>query len=275
MTKISVEVIYDSYSYSEEGVWIWDKYKATRWVASDDSVRRTMISVIREAITAGVKVHNWVEQAGDDLPLSIYFVSDTVNDAQSGYEKSGFGIKYSLNEDGSIVVLDGYAPLHYDWTFGILDKLASEGHVKGDSRRLIVGTPSELGGGELGVFEWFGFLASLDTLVRLSRAGMQNIREGVQLRDVRRVAEDWQKRGIEYPHHLREFIDTKGVWDLVVLKRRLRLDDEYAILLLSSLGYEPVRNTWKLTHSKDSIKKRKAWLRNERKYMKKLELEGV
>lgn len=271
MTKFRVDITYDSYSYDDKGIPVRDKYEANRLVDGADSVRVVSMSVISEAMSKGVKVPPWVEHKEHDIPISVYIASDAVHDTESGFTDSGFGIKYTIRQDGSVVILDGYSPLYYDWTFNTLDELVAEGYIKGDSRHIIIGTPGELGGGDLGIFDWVGFIASLEVFARFSVAGVRQVRQNAQLRNVRKIAEDWQTRGIEYPRHLREFIDTKGVWELAEVKKRLKLNDQYAIKLLTALGYEPVDDLWKMTHSTGSIKKRKAWMRNERKYMKVLE----
>jgi len=269
MEKYTVGVAYDYYSDSGDvgnPTVSRGRYTAERSVRPTDSVRNTTLSVIREAIGKGIVV--WPESVDEDSPVQIYLESDQIRDAKSGYDYSRFGIRYGIAKDGSIIILDGYSPLRHDWTFAELEEMVSCKYLDGNPRRLVVGIPEGLGGDGVPAADWVGFIADMAALLGLSRAGIRWLWRLVRLRSIRKTVRSWQAGGIEYPHQLREFTDTKGVWELAEFKKRLKLDDEWAIFLLTSLGYEPTGNNWKLTHSKSSIKLRKAWLRNEHAYVR-------
>ena len=90
-------------------------------------------------------------------------------------------------------------------------------------------------------------------------------------KSARKIAEQWKEQGVKYPAKLREFIDVKAEWTLSEVKTRLKLNEEQAIKLLDALGLEPINNSWRITHTNNSINKRKHWIANENKYKKKLE----
>ncbi|MCA9323820.1 hypothetical protein KC992_01830 [Candidatus Saccharibacteria bacterium] len=241
------------------------KYISRRHLTPNDSIREAAISVMREAIKNGADV--WTKDINNESSISIYLVNDEINNAGSGYRNSGFGIKYDLNNSGGIIILDGYGPLQHDWAYSRIIELVELGYIKGDTTKIIVGLPEGLGAGEE-IYDFIGFLADVITVVGPSLAVVKYSKRKLNHRRIRRIVKKWAKNNIRYPHQIREFIDTKAEWSVGEVKKRLKLNEEYAIKLLSALGYEPVGNSWRLTQSKSSIRIRKNWMRNEKKYQK-------
>lgn len=264
--KKRIKFIFDNYSSNSTRKF----YEAERVLDSNDSIRQASLSVANEAIRQGVV--DYSDEVGDERAIAVYVSSEKITDAETGYKESEFGIKYSINKDGTIKVLSGYEPLHYDWKLSELEELISEGYIDGDTTRLIVALPMGLGAAPQDLFDWLGFLANTLQVVFATGGALAWLRYIIANHRIRKFVKLWQTNGIKYPEQLREFIDLKGEWKLDEINKRLELTDEYAIKLLEALGFEPKDNSWRLTHSKKSIANRKQWIRNENKYRKSVEI---
>lgn len=260
MTK--VKITFDNYSSSSKRKY----YVAERNLHSKSSIREESLVIIRQAQRENLTGYR--DLAGDDVGIAIYLRSKNITDAATGFKESGFGIKYSLRPDGSLHVLSGYEPLNHDWTFAELQELVAEGYIEGDPCEILVVLPTGLGAPLQDIFDLLGFMANIYGLAQPASSLVLRIVRLVKDRKIRAVIKGWIANGIYYPLQIREFIDVKPGWKLTEVKRRLKLNDEYAIKLLMSLGYEPVDNIWRLTHTKNSINNRKKWIRNEKKYSK-------
>lgn len=259
----TITFLFDNASNSE----VHRVYKTNRVLAPNDSIRETAISVINEAAENGVEVYdNGIH--GDAEAISIYISSLDIKNVHDGWEKSGFGLRYSLNEDGAVRFLNNYDPLRHDWTLSELNEIVAAGYIDGDITTIIVGRPIGLGAAAEEIFDWLGFISdTFNIVVSVGGVGVitKNFFENLK---IRKIVKAWKKNGMKYPQQLRDFIDTKGGWKLDEVKKRLKVDDEHAIKLLQALGLEPKGNEWRLTHSKQSIRNRKNWIRNEKKYTK-------
>lgn len=240
-------------------------YKTTKSLKGTSSIRAASLEVINEAINQN-KGGYWVKDIDRPDNISVYVSSDQVTDASSGYNISGFGIKYGLDSDGSVRILEDYTPLKNDWTLSEIKEMISSGYIRGDYRTIIVAAPVGLGADFNDIFDWVGFLADTIEIIGVSYSITRYISVFVQNWRIRNIIRKWKSNGIQCPRQVREFIDTKGDWALKEVKKRLALDEEQAIKLLDSLGLEPKGNVWRLTHSKGSIANRKRWLRNEKRY---------
>ena len=250
--------------YSSE--MIWGRYEAERQLKLSDSLRKAAISVMNEALENGADI--WTSDIDNDSSISIYVASRKIKDTDTGYDHSGFGTKYALDADGGIVLLEDYAPLHHDWNLAQIQELLEHGYIEGVPHHIIIGLPEGLGAGPQDIFDWLGFFADTLQVVGSTVLVKKYIIIPLRDRNIRKITKKWTKNGIKYPSQLREFIDTKADWELYEVKKRLKIDDEYAIKLLTALGLEPQKNSWRLSHSKQSIKNRKKWLRNEKRYIK-------
>lgn len=258
----TVNFIFDNATSGEKH----EIYITSRLLSDKSSIRSVGVDVISEVLSNGISHYENTVDAS--RPISLWVGSSTVCDGVSGWNESGFGIKYALNKNGSIRVLSGYEPLHRDWTLAEIKELVAQGYIKGDASKIIIATPSGLGAPGVELFDWIGFLNDSIDLAVISGVGLLSIKQYTVNRKVRKISRQWVNNGIRYPEQLREFIDTKAGWRLHEVERRLRLDDEFATKLLYALGLEPKANEWRLTHSKRSIENRKRWIRNEKRYRK-------
>lgn len=266
MKTYSVDFLFEYHSTTYEP----GQFQTARVVGENESLRDTAISVMREALKNGANL--WTNEILEDVFIATYLVSDQVYDVKTGYEASGFGLKYALRPDGSIVVLEGYNPLGHDWTFRELHELADAAYIKGDPNKIILGLPIGLGAGGSGIPDMVSFMADVLSIGSFTLAGVRKITEGLKHTGIRRIAKRWKENNIDSPRQLREFLELKGAWRLAEVKKRLKLDDEFAMKLLTSLGMEIDGDLWKPGYSAKAIKKRKKWLELEKKYEERVYL---
>jgi hypothetical protein len=260
MKQTEVKIKFEYYSSTNKlGI-----FKETKIISIHESLRNVGLSVIKRAIDEGADI--WNTTVNKNTPISMYLESKDVSNLNSGFAKTGFGIKYKIAKNESIIMLDGYDTLHSDWTFNELILLKECGYIEGNPKSIIIGVPEGLGGGEYGALDWFSFLIDIFAAYEIVKIGTSIASKRVNDKTVAKITRQWAENNIHYPHQLREFINTKAEWKLIEVKKRLRLDEEHSIKLLLSLGLEPIDDGWRLTHSKNSIRKRKNWLKYESKY---------
>ncbi|QHN42679.1 hypothetical protein GII36_02300 [Candidatus Mycosynbacter amalyticus] len=244
------------------------KYDFEESVKDSDSIRVLALRKIQSTKEVAEKKMGY-ESINEATPLHLSLVPFSSESKHGSDGHSTFGIKYGLNLDGGIKILDGYMPLSYDWTFREVSELVEDGYVKGSAYHVYVRVPDGLGalGGD--TFDLIGFLDSSLSLGMLGYRGMIRVWQFRRYRGLRKLVHNWkEKNGVRYPYQLREFLDEKGEWRLSEVKKRLALNEEYAVKLLAALGYEPVKDSWRLTQSKQSIKHRSNWMKNEKRYSK-------
>lgn len=248
--------------------YVGGQFRTSRIVGESDSLRKAAISVIKEALDDGANI--WADEASEGAHIAVYLANNKVHDLKTGFESSGFGIKYALRPDGSLVVLEGYSPLGHDWTFKELHELAKCEYVKGDPKEIILGLPDGLGAGGVGVLDFISFLADVLSIGVASASVLRKISSNLKYHNIRKITKQWKENNIDSPRQIREFLEVKGTWTLSEVKRRLKLDDEFAIKLLASLGMEADGNLWKPGYSDTAIKNHKKWIQLEEKYEKEL-----
>ena len=264
--KRRITFIFDNYSSGEPR----KLYKVDKILIQNSSIRKVCLSVINDAIKHGLIT--WTNFVDDSNSVAVYVSSDAITDAHTGWVKSGFGIKYAINRDGSIKVLNGYDPLHQDWTLSEIDELINCKYIEGDSSKLIIALPNGIGASPQDLFDWLGFASNIFQMTGAVGYIFLKLRLLIVDRKIRRIVDRWIKNGMRYPVQIRDFIDVKGEWKLGEVKKRLKLSDEYSIKLLDALGLEPKGDLWRLTHSDRSINNRKRWIRNEKRYIKSMEI---
>lgn len=242
-------------------------------IGKKTSIRKMSIEAANEAIKQG-GVEYWKDKVVNSDAIALYLSSPGIKNASDAWKKSGFGIKYALNKDGSIQILSGYTPLHCDWTLDDIEEMVRYQYLEWDGSTIIVELPVGLGAGPQDLFDWLGFVANMLQILGATTLGERSIKTYIKYkvrdRKIKKITHQWVRNNIQYPEQIRSFIDVKAGWELSEIKKRLKLDDEFAIQLLNSLGYEPKGDIWRLTHSKKSIANRKRWLRGEKKYRREL-----
>lgn len=107
-----------------------------------------------------------------------------------------------------------------------------------------------------------------DSLIVWGFATMwRKVRKSRSDRRARAFAAEWEsEQGISRPYQLRGFLDSKEVWTVSELEKRLRLSAASVTELLKALGYEPdAGQNWRLGTKLRHARRRAKWLRSERR----------
>lgn len=217
----------------------------------------------------------------NDTHLMIEPLPNNINIKEFVNNYSGFGIKYFINEDDSIRMLDRVDNIHSQpqLTIDKLDQLSDLGYINYKKDHIVIIVLAGLGASvdidhlNLGImidFIKYVILPSHTIITAIPKIKKIILNWRFD-KSARKIAEQWKEQGAIYPAQLREFIDVKAEWTLSEVKTRLKLNEEQAIKLLDALGLEPINNSWRLTQTKNSINKRKRWIVNEKKSKEKLE----
>lgn len=217
----------------------------------------------------------------NDIRLMVEPLPNNVSIKKFIDNDSGFGIKYYINEDGSIRILDKVDNIYSQpqLTIDKLDQLSDLGYINYKKDHIVIIVLAGLGASV--DIDHLNLEIMIDFVKYVILPGYTIITAIPKLKKIilnwrfdksaRKIAEQWKEQGAIYPAQLREFIDVKAEWTLSEVKTRLKLNEEQAIKLLDALGLEPINNSWRLTQTKNSINKRKRWIVNEKKSKKKLE----
>ena len=217
----------------------------------------------------------------NDIRLMVKPLPNNVSIKKFIDNDSGFGIKYYVNEDGSIRILDKVDNIYSQpqLTIDKLDQLSDLGYINYKKDHIVIIVLAGLGASV--DIDHLNLEIMIDFVKYVILPGYTIITAIPKLKKIilnwrfdksaRKIAEQWKEQGAIYPAQLREFIDVKAEWTLSEVKTRLKLNEEQAIKLLDALGLEPINNSWRLTQTKNSINKRKRWIVNEKKSKEKLE----
>lgn len=217
----------------------------------------------------------------NDIRLMVEPLPNNVSIKKFIDNDSGFGIKYYINEDGSIRILDKVDNIYSQpqLTIDKLDQLSDLGYINYKKDHVVIIVLAGLGASvdidhlNLGImidFIKYVILPSHTIITAIPKIKKIILNWRFD-KSARKIAEQWKEQGAIYPAQLREFIDVKAEWTLSEVKTRLKLNEEQAIKLLDALGLEPINNSWRLTQTKNSINKRRRWIVNEKKSKEKLE----
>ena len=217
----------------------------------------------------------------NDIRLMVEPLPNNVSIKKFIDNDSGFGIKYYINEDGSIRILDKVDNIYSQpqLTIDKLDQLSDLGYINYKKDHIVIIVLAGLGASvdidhlnlEI-MIDFVKYVILPDYTIIAAIPKLKKIILNWRFdKSARKIAEQWKEQGAIYPAQLREFIDVKAEWTLSEVKTRLKLNEEQAIKLLDALGLEPINNSWRLTQTKNSINKRKRWIVNEKKSKEKLE----
>lgn len=234
-----------------------DNYVSTRMVSLEESLRTVALSVINESI--GKTNHNWLEEACDDQPI-VFYLEGSKDPLQ------GFGIDYAINKDGSIQFLNGLAPTQHNWTLTEIYELRDNGYIEGDKSGIAIATPEGLGGS-------YEVAQIMDTIIFIGGAygGIAAITSamGIIRAKYSTLIKRWTYMDLRSLYQIRQLLDKKSVWSTDEVKKRLSVNEEFAIKILTKLGYEMSGDRWHLGQSQKSLAIRSKWLAKEKEIEKK------
>jgi len=253
--------------------------EVSKVIDTDQPLKNVAINILNSLKQS--KINLGPMNIDNDIRLMIEPLPNNVSIKEFIDNNSGFGIKYYINEDGSIRMLDEVDNIYSQpqLTIDKLDQLSDLGYINYKKDHIVIIVLAGLGASV--DIDHLKLEIMIDFVKYVILPGHTIIAAIPKLKKIilnwhfnksaRKIAEQWKEQGVKYPAKLREFIDVKAEWTLSEVKTRLKLNEEQAIKLLDALGLEPINNSWRITHTNNSINKRKHWIANENKYKKKLE----
>lgn len=227
----------------------------TKLIDENESLREQIIEIVNGYVsnTPEEDIKPYFHKLREDFPLEITLEEAVLHQSYSSH--------FYVTENKKIVFMTFYESLGKDWTISEFQTLISSGYMEGNTNTIYVSIPSGLGGG----WEPDYNLTILTTVSKmilpfLGKHFFKKIKKIFFMRKMKRVAKIWvEKHGVRGAKQIREFIDRKGEWQTEKLKDALDIDEETAVLFLTSLGYELKQDLWKKSYSDSAIEFRKKW----------------
>jgi hypothetical protein len=235
-------------------------YKLTKDVDENESIKNIAISIAIEAAKKGDYYDEGMTKI-DKIFLNFPPL-EKENPANNLPD-------YHFDSNGEVIFFKNYEKLEYDWTLKELKSMQQQGYIKNDISTIYINFPQLGGGPEL--------LEGLKSLLE-SKIGRAVILFGAktlwksrkkalevwQLKEIREIADYWvEHQGVRSIEQLKNFVIDKGNWELQELSLKLKISQEYAQILLLSLGYELKENKFIPSYSDKAIQARKEWDESE------------
>lgn len=178
---------------------------------------------------------------------------------------------------GRLSVADTYAPASGHWSIAGIRRSVESGYDGHDWFDVIIFEHEGGRGGDPHVYDFISFvwehgidLAFLTSSggwisSRFWKIGRRVWRSRRSDLEARRLVQSWQFAGLQDPRFIREWFDTKELWEPGEVARRLGVGSVLAMEFLTGLGYEPVRGrlSWALGTSRRAKSRRAKWMRSE------------
>lgn len=186
---------------------------------------------------------------------------------QKDTEKQSFP-NFRLGSQGEILFFSGINGYLYDWTLKELLELREAGYLKGEKDEIIFESPF-IGFGSASILPLIEDIVTIVEAVGLVYRGLKWGKTYISERELKKEiileAHKWEeKQGIYSVPQLRNFIEEHGPWTIGKLKQALQIKEEFACLLLYSLGYDPQGDIWVARVSEDGLKRYTAWIEGEK-----------
>lgn len=238
-----------------------DSYTVKKELVDDDSVTDIAKGVAKDYINRNLGHFGGIEE---DIPVILFF---NPVDGQDLYSTNP---DYYFNERDNVIFFDFNEKITHNWTLEELKKLKYNKHIKNDISVVYVAVPQGIGAGFLeeqiiSFIESFIFERFMDLLGSGAKSTIKSAIYKIKNRDIQRVAEQWvRNQGLRSAKQLRQFIINKGNWELNELANNLNISQEYAMVLLESLGYELSNNKFIPSYSEEAIQRRRSWEEREK-----------
>lgn len=202
------------------------------------------------------------EKMSSDCPIGIFLKGRSEKERLA----SPYGIGYDLNNDGSVIFLDGYKPLNHDWTYERIRALNNLGYISGDVDHIIVEIPCGLGGpGEMNfdallesALVFIGIISNIEGVLQL----MDRL---VSRASYHRMVKDFKKNGLYSLKQIRNLLETNKTWKLKKVMKAFSVNRNVALRILRKLGYTSKNGVWCFDNeSVESLEMRKQWLAKEK-----------
>lgn len=204
-------------------------------------------------------------------PVSLSMTHPT----EAEYEKPAR--LWQVDDKGRLSVVDTYAPARGHWSIAGMRRSMESGYESHDWFDVVISEHQGGRGGGPPAYDFISFVwdHGIDLAFLTSNVGWLAARSWKISRRIwrsrkgdlkaRLLVQSWQYAGLEDPRFIREWFDTKELWDPLEVARRLSVGTVLAIEFLAALGYEPVRGrgSWALGTSRRAQARRNKWMRSE------------
>lgn len=227
----------------------------TKLVDEQESLRKQVIGIVNEYVNSTPKedIKPYFRTLDDGFPLQITLEESLLHQAYSS--------NFYVTKNKKIVFMTFYESLEKDWTISEFENIIKDGYMEGNTDTVYVAIPSGLGSGPEPDY-YITILTTVSKMILpfLGKHCYKKIKKKFFMHKMKRVAKIWvEKHGVRGAKQIREFINRKGEWKTEKLKVALDIDEETAVLFLTSLGYELKGNIWKISYSESAIDHRKKW----------------
>lgn len=236
-------------------------YKITKDVDEDESIKNVAINIAIEAAKKGGyyndgmlkidKIFLNFPQMHDENPISNF-------------------PDYYFDEKGEVRFFINYEKLEYDWTLREIKSMQHQGYIANDISTIYINFPQLGGAGDptlntiIEIFTSHLLDIAIGYGITYSIVKGKKIVETYKLKEIREIASYWVEHdSMRNIRQLKDFVTNKGNWQLQELSLKLRITEEYAQMLLLSLGYELKENKFIPSYSAKAIQARKEWDESE------------
>lgn len=231
-------------------------------IDENKSLRLAAIEVYNNYLEHNIEVKDKVnsDPLALDTPIEIYM-----------YRKNKKELRYLyfyLNEQNEVIFLDRYAVLMRDWTISELSTLINKGYLDADLTTIYISFPKGLGASPgADIITRLAIEVGKKLAPVIAKKIFGTVQKKLYLRKLKKTSKIWvEKHGVRTARSLRLFIDERGKWELNKLKKDLSIDEQTAVYLLTSLGYELEGNYWCKSYSEKAVSNRRHWETNDERF---------
>ncbi|WP_404898324.1 hypothetical protein [Lactococcus garvieae] len=260
MVKINFTCVAPSDSADEDSLYV---------VTKDIEVTQSLREVCKEIYSDLIINEGVLDRTGNLEEIELFGLKMSLNQKDS--EKQFFP-NFRLGNQGEVIFFEGIEMYTYDWNLKELYELHNMGYLKGEKDEIIFEPPFTGFGAPIAdipineILQVFEIAFDLQALYRGIKRTKSFVSDYKAKKEIREVAKKWESvQGIYSVPQLRKFIEEHGPWTIAKLKQALQIKEEFAHLLLYSLGYDPRGDIWVARVNNDGLKRYESWIEGEDK----------
>lgn len=262
MVKINFTCVAPRDSAVEDSIYV---------VTKDIEVTQSLREVCKEIYLDLIINEGVLDRTGNLEEVELFGLKISLNQKDS--EKQFFP-NFRLGNQGEVIFFEGAEMYTYDWNLKELYELHNKGYLKGEKDEIIFEPPFTGFGASFAdipineILKIFEIVSDLRTLYAGVKWTTSYVSDYKAKKEIREVAKNWESdQGIYSVPQLRKFIEEHGPWTIAKLKQALQIKEEFAHLLLYSLGYDPQGDIWVARVSESGLKRYAAWIEGEKETM--------
>lgn len=262
MVKINFTCVAPRDSAVEDSIYV---------VTKDIEVTQSLREVCKEIYLDLIINEGVLDRTGNLEEVELFGLKISLNQKDS--EKQFFP-NFRLGNQGEVIFFEGAEMYTYDWNLKELYELHNKGYLKGEKDEIIFEPPFTGFGASFAdipineILKIFEIVSDLRTLYAGVKWITSYVSDYKAKKEIREVAKKWESdQGIYSVSQLRKFIEEHGPWTIAKLKQALQIKEEFAHLLLYSLGYDPQEDIWVARVSENGLKRYDAWIEGEKETM--------